>query len=77
MQSMYNALYLHSVCLPPIEGSCADSVWLFGVDCMQKAANESSKVIADTAAQLADWDKLITVNDLKKFVPDDIGPNPG
>jgi hypothetical protein len=80
VQSMFNALYLHSVCLPPIEGSCVDhstdKVWLAGVERMQKAANESSQVITDTAAQLADWVKLITVDDLKKFVPDDIGPNP-
>jgi hypothetical protein len=72
VQSMANAMYLHSVCLAPIEGSCVDhstdSLWLAEIDDMKAAANESIAVIADTAAALADWVRLIQVADLEKFI---------
>lgn len=66
--SMYSARFLHSVCLPPIEGSCvdrsADKLWLSRLDEMDAAFNESVAVITDIADMLGDWVNLLNTTQL-------------
>jgi hypothetical protein len=71
--SMLNAMFLHSVCLPPIAGSCVDRstdiTWRNGTMDMAAAFNESVAVIQNTAEQLGDWVNLLTIDQLIEFFP--------
>jgi hypothetical protein len=71
--SMFNAMFLHSVCLPPIAGSCVDRstdiTWQNGILNMTAAFNESVAVIQNTAEQLSDWVNLLTIDQLIEFFP--------
>lgn len=54
------AMFLHSVCLPPIQGSCVDktaenSTFQRGLDIMVKASSEVLYRVNETAIFLNDW----------------------
>jgi hypothetical protein len=80
LPSMFNAIYLHSVCLPPVPGSCVDRsndiVWLNGIKRMEEAANETISVIEEASAQLSDWVKLLKDTDILLKIPEQ-GSDPG
>lgn len=74
--SMMNAMFLHSVCLPPIEGSCVDrstdAVWQNGITDMTAAFNETVDVLGTAADSLSDWVRLLPVATLQEFFPDGV-----
>jgi hypothetical protein len=59
LRGMAQATSLHSLCLPPVEGACADrasdSQWNDGIATMQKAMEEAIQRISNVVNRLNDW----------------------
>ena len=74
MRGMANAMFLHTVCLPPVEGSCvdhsSDEVWESGIKEMENAAAEVVNNIFQTAERLSDWVPNLTVDTLYEYIKD-------
>jgi len=74
MRGMANAMFLHTVCLPPVEGSCvdhsSDEVWERGITQMENASAEVVNNIFQTAERLSNWVPNLKVDSLFEFIRD-------
>jgi len=72
LRSMAQAMFLHTVCLPPIEGACADlsadETWASGVMDMEQAYNEAKTQVFDIVEDLSNFANNIKRDNIIGFV---------
>lgn len=72
LQSMMQAISLHSLCIGKIEGTCADrsvdEIWKNNTRIMHSAMEESINLLATTRNSLRNFVSQLQVDDIKKLI---------